>query len=160
MMARREARQVLLREPEQTHRRRQTLAVLRVRRVFELFLKMHESAGGLDQSLEEIRVARFGLEPKLLEDIVRFVIALFVPATEERAIKRVICDVCLVRIHIATTHLSHQLRNPLAFVHGKPNLLAAQIMSKLALNSFSERKNRLPQAGELWQQAWLRHPRR
>jgi hypothetical protein len=131
--------------------------MLRVRRVFELLLKMHESAGGLDQSLEEIRFARIRFEPELFHHVMCFIIALFVPAMEKRTIKRVVCDPCLVRIHIATTQLSHQLRNPLAFVHGKPNLLAAQIMSKPALNSFSEGKERPPQAGE---QAWLRHQRR
>jgi hypothetical protein len=96
----------------------------------------------------------------MLKHIVRFVITLFVPATEKRAVKRVFGDVCSTQVDIVTAQLSHQLRNPLAFVHGKPNFLAAQIMSKLALNSFSEGKNRPPQAGEFWQQAWLRHQRR
>src|SRR5438445_13376088 len=90
---------------------------------------MNESARCLDQSLEEIRIARIGLQPKLLEDIVRFVITLFDPATEKRAVKRVLCDVSLTQIDIATTQLSHPLRNPLAFAHGTLTLLAAQIMS-------------------------------
>ncbi|HZD06660.1 MAG TPA: hypothetical protein VE176_00350, partial [Candidatus Limnocylindrales bacterium] len=81
-------------------------------------------------------------------------------AVEKRAVKWMLCDIRLTRIDIAITQLSHQLRNPLAFAHGRLNLLAAQIMSKPALNSFSEGKNRPPQAGELWQQAWLRHQRR
>jgi signal transduction histidine kinase len=46
-----------------------------------------------------------------------------------------LCDVCLTQIDMVTTELSHQLRNPLAFAHGKLNLLAAQIMSKPALIS-------------------------
>jgi len=69
---------------------------------------------------------------------VRFVITLFVPATEKRAVKRVLCDVRLTRIDIVITQLSHQLRNPLAFAHGKLNLLAAQIMSKPPTISSSE----------------------
>src|SRR5438445_2312486 len=134
--------------------------MLRVRRLFELRLKVNESAGCLDQSLEEVRVARIGLQPKLLEDIMRFVIMLFVPTTEKRAVKRVLCDVRLTGIDIVTTQLSRQLRNPLAFVHGKLNLMAAQRMSKPAFNSFPVGKNRLPQACELWQQAWTRYHKR
>jgi len=94
-----------------------------MRRVFEVLLKVDESASGLDQSLEEIRVARFGFEPKLLEDIVRVIITLFVPAMEKRAVKRMFCDIRLTRIDIVVSQLSHQLRNPLAFAHGKLNLL-------------------------------------
>jgi len=128
--------------------------------VFESLLKMNKSARCLDQSLEEIRVARIGFQPKLLEDIVRFVITLFVPTTEKRAVKRVLCGVRLTRIDIVTGQLGHQLRNPLAFAHGKLNLLAAQRMSKPALISFPVGKNRLAQAGELWQQAWTRYHKR
>ena len=159
-MPRGEPCQVLLRETEQTHRGTQTPAVLCVQWVFESLLKVDKSARGLDQSLEEIRVTRSRFQPKLLEYIVRLIVPLFVPATEKRAVKRMLCDFCLARIDIVTTQLSDQPRNPLAFVHGKLNLLTAQIMSKPALNSFSEGKNRPPQSGELWQQAWLRHQRR
>ncbi len=90
----------------------------------------------------------------------RLVITLFVPATEKRAIKGVVCDVCLVRINIVTGQLGHKLRNPLAFVHGALNLLAAQRMSKPALNSSPKVEDRPPQAGDSWQLAWLRHHRR
>ncbi len=138
MMSRHEARQILFRELEQTRRGRQTPAVLGMRWVFESLLKMNKSAGGLDQSLKKIRIARFRFEPKLLKDVVRFVITLFVPATEKRAVKRVLCDIRLTRIDIVITQLSHQLRNPLAFAHGKLNLLAAQIMSKPPTISSSE----------------------
>ena len=112
--------------------------MLRMRWVFELLLKMNESAGRLDQPFEIVRIARFGLEPKLLENVVRFVITLFVPTTEKRTIKRMVCDGCQVRIDTVTGQLDHKLRNPLAFVHGALNLLAAQRMSKPALISFSE----------------------
>ena len=159
-MPRVEPCQVALRELEQTHRGTQTPAVLCVQWVFKSLLKVNKSARCLDQSLEEIRITRIRLKPELLEDIVRFVITLFVPATEKRAVKRMLCDFCLTRIDAVRAQLSHQLRNPLAFVHGQLNLLTAQIMSKPALNSVSEGKNRPPQASELWQQAWLRHQRR
>src|SRR6266542_1550107 len=87
-MPRTEPRQVPLSEPEQTHRGTQTPAMLRVGWVFESLLKMNKRARCLDQSLEEVRVARIGLQPKLLEDIVRFVITLFVPTTEKPACLR------------------------------------------------------------------------
>jgi hypothetical protein len=106
--------------------------------MFESLLKMNKSAGGLDQSLKKIRIARFRFEPKLLKDVVRFVITLVVPATEKRAVKRVLCDTRLTRIDVLTTQLSDQPRNPLAFAHGKLNLLAAQIMSKPPTISSSE----------------------
>jgi hypothetical protein len=134
--------------------------VLGVRWVFESLLKMDERASGLDQSLEEIRIVRFVFEPELLQNVMRFVIALFIPAVKKCAVKGVVRNIGLVQIQVVVTQLSHQLRNPLAFAHGKLNLLAAQIMSKPSLNSFSEGKNRPPQAGELWQHAWLRHQTR
>ena len=114
--------------------------MLRVRWVFESLLKMNESASRLDQPFEIVRIARFGLEPELLENVMCLVVTLFVPATEKRAVKRVICDVSLVRIDLATGQLGHQLRNPLAFVHGALNLLAAQRMSKPALTSSSKER--------------------
>ena len=119
-----------LREPEQTHRGRQAPAMLRVRWVLELFLKMHESACCLDQAFKEIRVTRIRFQPELLEDIVGLIVAPLVPATEKGAVKRVVCDVRLTEIDSVTTQFSHQPRNPLAFVHGKPNFMAAQRMSK------------------------------
>lgn len=138
MMPWSETRQVLIRELKQTYGRRQAPAVLYVQWMFESFLKMNEGAGGLDQSLKKIRVRRIGFQPKLFEDVMRFVITLFVPAVEKRAVKRVLCDVRLSRIDIAMTQLSHQPRNPLAFGHGELNLMAAQRMSKPPTISSSE----------------------
>src|ERR1041384_180760 len=104
-----ETRQVLIRELKQTRRGRQTPAVLCVRWVFESLLQMHKRAGGLDQSLKKIRIARFGFEPELLKDIVRFVVTLFIPPVEKRTVKRVLCDVRLSRIDIVISQLNHQL---------------------------------------------------
>ncbi len=58
VMPRSEDRQVLFREPKQTSGRRQAPAVLRVRRMLEVFLQMHECACCLNQSLEKIVVSR------------------------------------------------------------------------------------------------------
>ena len=138
MMPWNETRQVLIRELKQTYGGWQAPAVLRVQWVFESFLKVNEGTRRLDQAFKEICVARIALEPKLFEDVMRFVITLFVPALEKRAIKRVFCDVRLSRIDIVITQLSHQPRNPLAFGHGELNLMAAQRMSKPPTTSSSE----------------------
>jgi hypothetical protein len=104
-----ETRQISLRKPEQTFRRRQTPAVLGMQRMFEPFLKMNESPGGLDQSLEEIRVVRFRLEPKVLQNIVRLIVTLLIPATEKRTVIGVCCRFCLARVHIFPGRLGHPL---------------------------------------------------
>ena len=90
----------------------------------------------------------------------RFVILLFIPAMKKGAVTRLVCDVSLIRMRFVASQLGYKLRNPLAFVHGKLNLMAAQRMSKPAFNSFPVGKNRLPQACELWQQAWTRYHKR
>jgi hypothetical protein len=63
----------------------------------------------LDQPLEEVCVGRFGLEPKLFQNIVRFVIALFVPATKKRAVIRVSFNVWLGRVHIFPSRFGQPL---------------------------------------------------
>jgi hypothetical protein len=74
--------------------------MLRVRRMFEVFLKMNEGARGLNQSFEIIGVGRLRVEPKLFQDVVRLIVLLFVPATKKRAIIRVFFHVRLVRVRI------------------------------------------------------------
>src|SRR5215471_18044329 len=138
MVPRRETRQVPLCEPEQTHRRRQTPAMLRVRWVLEPPLKVNKCAGRLDQPFEIVRIGRFGRKPKLFQDVMSFVVTLFVPAMEKRAIKRVVSHASLVPIDSVTGQLGHKPRNPLAFVHGGLNLFVAQRMSKPATISSSE----------------------
>ena len=98
-----------LRQPEQTNGGRQAPAVLRVRRMLESLLKMNEGPGGLNQSFEIISIRRFGVEPKLFQDIVRFVVPLFVPATKKRAVIRVSFHVCLVRVHIFPSRFGQPL---------------------------------------------------
>src|SRR2546430_3349864 len=161
MMSRGEYRQVLFRELKQTHGWRQAFPVFRVRWMFEPLLQMNEGTRCLDQPFEEIRVARIRFfQPKLLENIVRFIITLLVPAVKKRAIKWVLCDVSLGEIDIFTVQLGHQLRNLLAFVHEGLNLLAAQIMSKPARTSFSKETWRRLPACEFSRPRWLCHRRR
>ena len=60
--------------------------------MLKIFLEMNECAGRLDQAFEKIGIARSCFQPKLLEDIVRFIIALFIPAMKERTIKWMLRD--------------------------------------------------------------------
>src|SRR6266566_8053265 len=109
-----------------------------MRWMLEMFLEMNESARGLNQSFEKTVIVCIGAQPKLLENIVRFIIPLLVPALKKRAIKWVPCDLGLVWIDIFSSQLRHESRNPLAFAHRGLNLLAAQMMSKLTRSSFPE----------------------
>ena len=91
---------------------------------------MDERARSLNQSLEKIIIVTVAIEPNLLQNIVRFVVTLLIPATKKRAIKRVIRYVA-GRIDIVTFELAHKLRNPLAFAHGGLNFIVPQMMGKL-----------------------------
>ena len=59
-------------------------------RMLELFLQMNKRPRGLNQSLEEVCVLGFRLEPEMLQHIVCFVISLLIPALEESQIKRIV----------------------------------------------------------------------
>jgi hypothetical protein len=104
--------------------------------MFESLLQMNEGAGSLDQALEKIRVAGASFQPKLLENIVRFIITLLVPAQEKGAIKWMLCHVGPGKDDTFRAQLGHESRNPLAFVHEELNLPTAQTMSKQARISF------------------------
>src|SRR5260370_37670722 len=121
---------------------------------------MDERAGRLNQPCEEIFIGRIRFEPKLLENIVRLMITLLVPALKKSAIKRMLCDVRLVWIDLFNSQLRHQARNPLAFVHERLNLVAAQAMSKPVRISFPGEKWRMLSACQLSQPEWLCHHRR
>src|SRR6266536_1406103 len=121
-MSRDECGQILLSEPEQTHCRRQTPAMLRVRWVFESLLKMNESAGRLDQAFEVIRITRFRFQPKLLENVMSFVITLWVSAMEKRVVNGLVCNISHVQIEIVTTQIRYKVLSPRAHVHGARNL--------------------------------------
>jgi hypothetical protein len=78
---------------------------------------MNKTASSLDQPLEEIRVARIGSQPKLLENIVGLVVTLLIPAMEKRQIKWMLCDIGLGWIDILSAQLRYEPRNLLAFAH-------------------------------------------
>ena len=111
--------------------------MLGVRRMFEALLQMNERAGRLDQSLEEVRVGRFGVEPKLFQDIVRLIVPLFVPATKKGTVIRMIGNRVTGSCFAAAQSL-HELGNSLAFAHGVRNLVAPAMMGKRARFSLRE----------------------
>ena len=80
-------REIFLGELKKAHGWSQTPAVFRMRWLLEMLLQMNEGAGGLNQPFEVICIARIGFEPKLFENVVRFVVTPFVPAAEKGAIK-------------------------------------------------------------------------
>src|SRR4051794_28263877 len=92
MPHRRITAEIGLREAEQAHRRAKPPAMHTVSRFAVVMLQMHEAAGRLDQSFEVVGVLRFRLEPQVLEDVMCFVVALLVPATEKAAIARMLRD--------------------------------------------------------------------
>jgi hypothetical protein len=83
-----ERRQVLFREPKQAHGRAKPFSVFWMGRMLVMFLEMDECPGRLDQPLEVLGILRRDAfaEPDLLQDIVRFVVSLFVPAPEKSAV--------------------------------------------------------------------------
>ena len=103
--------------------------MFRMRRLLEVFLKMHKRAGCLDQSFEKNRIVRFHLEPDVLEHIVRFVVTLLVPAAKKPAIKWMGRNVA-GRIDLVAFELADKLRKPLAFAHGGLNFIVPQMMGK------------------------------
>jgi|SRR5215813_5374814 len=124
--------------------------------VLEALLEMNESPGSLDQSFEIVCIRGFGLQPELLEHIVRFVISCFIPAMEKRAIKWMFHDVFLARVNAFNTQVCYEPRNPLAFVHEGFNLATAQMMSKPARTSFPETQGCLLRVADLSQPVSLR----
>jgi hypothetical protein len=106
--------------------------------VLEIFLQMNKRAGGLDQALEKICIRRFGVEPELLQDIVRFIVTALVPALKISAVKWMLRWLTGGNLDVVTEKLADELRNPLAFVHGAPNLIAAQTMGKRRPSRFAE----------------------
>jgi len=107
-MTRGEARQIFLRQLEELNRRPQTPAVFCVRRVLEIFLKMHERAGGLNQAFEKIIIVAVAVQPNLLQDIVSFIVALLIPASKKRPVKRMIRHLA-GRIEIVAFEVTHEL---------------------------------------------------
>ena len=91
--------------------------MFRMRRMFELLLQMNKRAGGLNQPFEILRVVRRDRlpEPDLLENIVRFIVTLLVPALEKGAVIRMIGHRVRRRLRFAATQFltNREILSPL-----------------------------------------------
>ena len=134
-----ERREISFGEPKQPHRRKHPPPVLRMRRSRMLFLQMHEAAGCLDHSLEKIRILRFRLQPEMLEDVVRFVIALLVPAAEETEVAWMPGNLARRLFRRRAAQLLHESGNSLAFVHEEFSLVSAEMTGNRARIVFPRR---------------------
>ena len=76
--------------------------------MFEIFLEMDEGARGLDEPLKKMVIVCIGVQPKLLENVVRFLIPLLVPALKKAAIKWMLCDIGLVWIDVFSGQFRHK----------------------------------------------------
>ena len=74
----------------------------------------------------------------MLEDIVRFVVTLLVPATKEPAIAGMLRNFTLVCRGCRALQFLHELRNPLAFSHPAFSLLLSEMRGKPACANFLE----------------------
>ncbi|MEY2544210.1 MAG: hypothetical protein QOE81_1671 [Verrucomicrobiota bacterium] len=99
---------------------------------------MDERARRLNQSFEKIIVVGVAIEPNLLQNVVRLVVALVVPTAEVGAVEWMVRHVagrspeCFRgQVGIVALQLAHKLRNPLAFAHGGLNFIVPQMMGKL-----------------------------
>jgi len=81
--------EVVCGEPKKTDGGACAGAILGMGGALVLLLQMDEGAGELDEALEEGVVAAFGLEPEVLEDVVRLVVALGIEAGEIALVVRV-----------------------------------------------------------------------
>src|SRR5262245_10505096 len=92
-----------------------------------LFLQMHECSGGLDQTLEIVGVLRLRAQPKVLQNIVRLIVPLLVPAAKETEITGMLGNFFRRRFDGDAAEFFHQLGNSLAFVHLKSNFGSAEM---------------------------------
>jgi len=96
-----------------------------MRWLLEIFLQMNKCTGGLNEPLEKVVITRTSIQPKLLQDIVRIVVTLLIPAAKIRVVKWVLWDFDVLQIGICAHQICNELRNPLAFSHARLNLIAA-----------------------------------
>jgi hypothetical protein len=81
--------------------------MLGMRRVLEIFLQMDESTSRLYQAFEKNRIVRAGFQPKLLQDIVSFIVMLVIPTLKEGPVKWVLLDSGTSRPSICAHQLGH-----------------------------------------------------
>ena len=124
---RRKGREIFFRQAKQAHRRIQPPPVFWMGWSRVLFLQMHKPSRRLDQALEIVRVLRFRPQPKVLKHVVRFVIALLIPAAKETDVTGMRGDLVGAFRGRAAAQFLDELGNSLAFVHGKLTFGAAEM---------------------------------
>ncbi len=117
--------EIFLRQSKQTHRRIHPPPVLWVCRPRMLLLQMHKATRGLDQPLEIIRVVRFRAQPEMLEDVVRFVVALLIPTAKKAHVTGMFRDLVARLFRRCAAQLLDEPGNSLAFVHGELSFVSA-----------------------------------
>ena len=90
-----------------------------------LLLQMHKATRGLDQSLEIIRVLRFRAQPEMLEDVVRFVVALLIPTAKKAHVAGMLRDLVARLLKRCAAQLLDEPGNSLVFVHGELSFVSA-----------------------------------
>jgi hypothetical protein len=133
-----ELREVRQREVKQPHGGMQSASVFWMCRPQKLFLQMHERARRLNQRFEIIRVVSVGAQPQMLENIVRFVVTLFIPASKKTGVTGMMRNIARSDVRHLAGQFLHKLRNPLAFGHRALNLTAAAMTGKPAGDIFPE----------------------
>src|SRR5262245_58156025 len=97
-----------------------------------LLLQMHKAARGLDQPLELIRVVRFRAQPEMLEDVVRFEVALLIPTAKIADVTWMVRNLVGCLFMLGAAQLSDEPGNSLAFVHGESSFVSAAMTGNRA----------------------------
>jgi len=84
--SRRVGREIGFGKSKEPHRRVQSSPILGMSWPEVLLLQMNKTSRRLNQTFEVIGIIRFGAQPEMLEDVVRFVVTLFIPAAKETEI--------------------------------------------------------------------------
>jgi hypothetical protein len=111
--------EIFFREPKEPYRWVHPASILWVRWPLVLLLQMHEATRGLDQSLEIIRVLRFRAQPEMLEDVVRFIVALLIPTAKKAQVAGMFRDLVARLSRRLAAQVLDKPGNSLAFIHGE-----------------------------------------
>ena len=90
-----------------------------------LLLQVHKAARGLNQSFEIIRVVRFRTQPEMLEDVMRFVVALLIPTAKKADVAGMFCNLVRRLLRRRAAQLLDEPGNSLVFVHGELSFVSA-----------------------------------
>jgi hypothetical protein len=137
MQDRRIRAQIFLCEAKQPHRGKHSPPIFGVRRPLKLLLQMDEAAGRLDQAFEIVRVLIFRAQPEVFEHVVRFVVALRIPAKKEAGVARMLRNFPVRTPRGRAAQLLDEPGNSLVFVHGEFSLVSAEMTGNRARRVFA-----------------------